>query len=111
MLTHQGAGLRNLSNSDVVSRVLSPSASGRDQQFFAAVFLRLLSVLPKEVHDLDNNLRLGVTRLLEKVPKVAQVLGIDKKVANFFGSSVFFQSQRTRRTWARSHPSTSLNSS
>ena len=67
MLTHQGADLRNLSNSDVVSRVLSPSPSGRDQQFFAAVFLRLLSVLPKEVHDLDNHLRLGVTRLLEKV--------------------------------------------
>ena len=83
MLTHQGADLRNLSNSDVVSRVLSPSASGRDQQFFAAVFLRLLSVLPKEVHDLDNNLRLGVTRLLEKVPKVAQVLGIDKKSQSF----------------------------
>ena len=83
MLTHQGADLRNLSNSDVVSRVLSPSPSGRDQQFFAAVFLRLLSVLPKEVHDLDNNLRLGVTRLLEKVPKVAQVLGIDKKSQNF----------------------------
>ena len=83
MLTHQGADLRNLSNSDVVSRVLSPSPSGRDQQFFAAVFLRLLSVLPKEVHDLDNNLRLGVTRLLEKVPKVAQVLGIDKKSQSF----------------------------
>ena len=83
MLMHQGADLRNLSNSDAVSRVLSPSASGRDQQFFAAVFLRLLSVLPNEIHDLDKNTRLGVTKLLEKLPKVAQVLEIDKKSQGF----------------------------
>ena len=79
MLAHQGAEVRTLSNSDAVSRVLSPTESGRNQRFFAAVFLRLLSILPKEVHDLDNDSRVRVTKLLEKIPKVSQALDIDRK--------------------------------
>ena len=83
MLAHQGADVRTLSNSDAVSRVLSPHESGRNQRFFAAVFLRLLSVLPRDVYELDNDHRVRVTILLGKLPEVAQALNIDSKSQNY----------------------------
>ena len=79
MLEHQGADVRTLSNHDVVSRVLSPRASGRDQRFFAAVFLRLLWALPRDVYDVDNSHRVSITKLIDRLPQVAKALDIDKK--------------------------------
>lgn len=78
MLAHQGADVSTLSNSDATSQVLSPRSSGRDQHFFAAVFLRLLSVLPNEIHDLDTGKHVGVTKLLAKLPQVAKALRVDR---------------------------------
>lgn len=83
MLRHQRTDVSNLSNSEAVLRVLSSSESARNQRFFAAAFLRLLSVFPKQVHDLDTNLRVGVTKLMEKLPQVARALEIDKKSQGF----------------------------
>ena len=51
--------------------------------FFAAVFLRLLSVLPQDVYDLDNHHRVQVTKLLGRLPQVAQALDIDKKAQGY----------------------------
>ena len=78
MLAHQGADVSNISNSDAVSHVLSSRSSGRDQRFFAAVFLRLLSVLPNEIHDLDIGKHVGVTKLLAKLPQVSKALSVDR---------------------------------
>ena len=83
MLAHQGADVRTLSNSDAVSKVFSPHESGRNQRFFAAVFLRLLSVLPQDVYELDNDHRVRVTILLGKLPEVAQALNIDSKYQSY----------------------------
>ena len=77
MLAHQGANLPDIGNAEAVSRVLSPRESGRNQRFFAATFLRLLSALPMEVYDLDNDRRVSVTKLLGRFPQVAQALDID----------------------------------
>ena len=51
--------------------------------FFAAVFLRLLSVLPQDVYELDNDRRVRVTILLGKLPEVAQALNIDSKYQSY----------------------------
>ena len=83
MLAHQGVDVRSISNADAISRVLSPREPVRNQRFFAAVFLRLLSALPKDIHDLDNNLRVLVTKLLGRFPQVPQALNIDKKAQGY----------------------------
>lgn len=83
MLAHQGVDVRAISNADAISRVLSPREPLRNQRFFAAVFLRLLSALPKEVYELDNNRRLLVTKLLGRFPQVPQALNIDKKAQGY----------------------------
>ena len=79
MLAHQGTDVGTLSNSAAVSQVLSPRESGLNQRFYAAVFLRLLATFPYEVHDLNNNHRVGVTKLLDQLPQVSKALKIDKK--------------------------------
>ena len=83
MLSHQGVGPATISNADAISRVLSPGESPRNQRFFAAVFLRLLSALPHEIHDLDHDRRLLVTKLLGRFPKIAKALSIDKKAQGY----------------------------
>ena len=79
ILAHQGADVRTLSNSEAVSQVLSPRESGQNQWFYAATFLRLLSTLPEEVHELNNDHRVGVTKLLGQLPQVSKALNIDRK--------------------------------
>jgi len=83
MLSHQGVDVRGVSNADATSRLLSPREPRRNQRFFAAVFLRLLSVLPQEVYDLDNTRRVLVTKLLGRFPQVPQALNIDKKAQGY----------------------------
>ena len=83
MLAHQGVEPATISNADATSRVLSPREPPRNQRFFAAVFLRLLSSLPNEIHDLDHDHRLLVTKLLGRFPNVAQALNIDKKAQGY----------------------------
>ena len=78
MLEHQGVDVRTLSNHDAISKVLSRRRSARDQRFFAAVFLRLLSALPQEVYDLDHSDRVSVAKLLDRFPHIAKALDIDK---------------------------------
>ncbi len=79
MLAHQGVGPATISNDDAISRVLSPGERPTNQRFFAAVLLRLLWALPSEIHDLDHDRRLQVSKLLGRFPKVAQALNIDRK--------------------------------
>ena len=83
MLAHQGVDVPTISNADAISRVLSPGESVSNLQFFAAVFLRLLSVLPKEVHDLDYDRRVFVLKLLGRFPKLSKALRIDKKAQGY----------------------------
>ena len=83
MLAHQGVGPATISNADAISRVLSPEERPRNQRFFAAVLLRLLSALPNEIHNLDHDRRLRVNKLLGRFPKVAQALNIDKKAQGY----------------------------
>lgn len=83
LLSHQRVDIPNLSNTDAVMRVLSPSQSGRNQRFFAAAFLRLLSVLPHDVYDLHNSHRVLVTKLLSRFPQVPKALHIDTKAQGY----------------------------
>ena len=83
MLAHQGADVRAVSNTDAISRVLSPRQPVKNQRFFAAVFLRLLSAIPKEIYDLDNSRRVLVAKLLGRFPQVPQALDIDKNAQGY----------------------------
>ena len=83
MLAHQGADVRAVGNTDAISRVLSPREPVKNQRFFAAGFLRLLSAVPKEVYDLDNHRRVLVTKLLGRFPQVPQALNINKKAQGY----------------------------
>ena len=83
MLAHQGLDVPTISNADAISRVLSPRERVSNLYFFSAVLLRLLSVLPKEVHDLDYDRRVLVIKLLERFPKLSQALNIDKKAQGY----------------------------
>lgn len=83
MLVHQGFDVHTLSNHDAVSRVLSPDGSARNQRFFAAVFFRLLAVVPQEVHDLHNSHRVGLMTLFERRPRVAQALNVNKNAQGY----------------------------
>ena len=83
MLAHQGTDVSALSNADAVSEVVSARQFGRDQRFFAATFLRLLSVAPKEIHDLENDRRVGVMKLLDKLSHVARALDVDRNAQGY----------------------------
>ena len=83
MLAHQGTDVTALSNTDAVSRVLSPRRFGRDQRFFAAVFFRLLSRLPKEIHDLESHRRVRIMKLLDTLPHVARALQVDRNAQGY----------------------------
>ena len=78
MLTHQGTDARTLTDFDAVSHVFSPNESGKNQRFYAAVFLRLLSTFPSAVHNLDTAYRVGVTKLLDQLPQVSKALRVDR---------------------------------
>ena len=83
MLAHQGADVRSISNADAITQVLSPREPAKDQRFFAAVFLRLLSTVPQEIYDLDNSRRVLVTKLLGRFPEVSQALEIDNNTQGY----------------------------
>lgn len=83
------ARVDQFSNEDAVEEVLSSTQSGANQRFFAAGFFRLLTQNPEEVHGADSDSRLGVMRLLEKLPRVAKALDVDQGLQGFERARAF----------------------
>ena len=83
MLEHQGVDSGSPDRKEVKERALSSRASRQNQRLFAAGFLRMMSSSPGFVADLDSDLRIKLSKLLERQSTLYKALRLDHKKQRF----------------------------